>query len=71
LFGFDAVVRPLCEPPCAGLGHVLLHHVFGEVGGRRRRLGHAIGGMGAITEAMAKAAREAASKILLDTPVEE
>jgi phytoene dehydrogenase-like protein len=41
-------------------------------GGRRaRRWGHAIGGMGAITQAMARACREAGVDILLNTPVEE
>ena len=33
--------------------------------------GHAIGGMGAITEAMAKACREAGVEIVLDAPVSE
>jgi phytoene dehydrogenase-like protein len=36
---------------------VLLHHAFGEVNGRRGIWGHALGGMGAISEAMAKEAR--------------
>jgi phytoene dehydrogenase-like protein len=36
---------------------VLLHHVFGEVNGKRGTWGHAIGGMGAITQAMAKECR--------------
>ena len=36
--------------------YVLLHHVFGEVNGVKGAWGHAIGGMGAITQAMAKAA---------------
>src|SRR5256885_8646449 len=35
---------------------ILLHHVFGEVYGKRGAWGHAIGGMGAITQAMARAA---------------
>jgi len=33
--------------------------------------GHAIGGMGAITRAMAKACREQGVEILLDAPVDE
>jgi phytoene dehydrogenase-like protein len=32
---------------------VLLHHVFGEVNRKTGVWGHAIGGMGAITQAMA------------------
>ena len=35
---------------------MLLHHAFGEVNGKKRTWGHAIGGMGAITQAMARAA---------------
>jgi phytoene dehydrogenase-like protein len=37
---------------------VLLHHASGEVNGKKGAWGHAIGGMGAITQAMAKAAAE-------------
>ena len=51
--------------------YVLLHHVFGEAAGVEGAWGHAIGGMGAITQAMAKAAREEGVEIVLDTPVEE
>jgi phytoene dehydrogenase-like protein len=36
---------------------VMLHHAFGEVNGKKGVWGHAIGGMGAITQAMARAAR--------------
>ena len=35
---------------------MLLHHVFGEVNGKKGAWGHAIGGMGAITQAMARPA---------------
>jgi phytoene dehydrogenase-like protein len=56
LFGFDAVVGNYASPYTPGTAYVLLHHAFGEVNGKRRVWGHAIGGMGAITQAMAKAA---------------
>jgi phytoene dehydrogenase-like protein len=56
LFGFDAVVGNLASPYTPGTAYVLLHHAFGEVNGKQRTWGHAIGGMGAITQAMAKAA---------------
>jgi phytoene dehydrogenase-like protein len=45
--------------------------VFGEAAGVAGAWGHAIGGMGAITQAMAKAAREAGVEIVLDSPVDE
>jgi len=53
-FGFDAVVGNFASPYAPGSAYVLLHHVFGEVNGRRGQWGHAKGGMGAITQAMAK-----------------
>ena len=52
-FGFDAVVGNFASPYTPGSAYVLLHHVFGEVNGKRGQWGHAIGGMGAITQAMA------------------
>jgi phytoene dehydrogenase-like protein len=52
-FGFDAVVGNYASPYAPGSAYVLLHHVFGEVNGKRGIWGHAIGGMGAITQAMA------------------
>ena len=55
-FGFDAVVGNYASPYHPNTAYVLLHHVFGEVNGRRGAWGHAIGGMGAITQAMAKEA---------------
>ena len=53
VLGFDAVVGNFASPYAAGSGYVLLHHCFGEVNGKRGKWGHAIGGMGAITQAMA------------------
>ena len=70
LFGFDAVVGNYASPYSPGSAYVLLHHLFGEAAGVPAAWGHAIGGMGAITEAMAKACREAGVEIVLDTPVE-
>jgi phytoene dehydrogenase-like protein len=55
-FGFDAVVGNYASPYTPGSAYVLLHHVFGEVNGKQGIWGHAIGGMGAITQAMAKEA---------------
>jgi len=52
MFGFDSVVGTYASPYTPGSAYVLLHHVFGEVNGKRGQWGHAIGGMGAITQAM-------------------
>ena len=56
VLGFDAVVGNLASPYTPGSAYVLLHHVFGEVNAKPGAWGHAIGGMGAITQAMAKEA---------------
>jgi phytoene dehydrogenase-like protein len=53
--GFDGVVGNYASPYSPGSAYVLLHHVFGEVNGKKGAWGHALGGMGAITQAMAKA----------------
>ena len=53
-FGFDSIVGNFASPYQPGSAYVLLHHVFGEVNEQRGQWGHALGGMGAITQAMAK-----------------
>jgi len=71
LLGFDGVVGNYASPYTPGSAYVLLHHVFGEVNGRKGTWGHAIGGMGAITQAMAAACVEEGVTIRLDSPVAE
>ncbi len=71
MFGFDAVVGAYASPYTPGTAYVLLHHAFGEVNGKRRVWGHAIGGMGAITQAMAKAAASHGVEIETNAPVRE
>jgi phytoene dehydrogenase-like protein len=68
-FGFDAVVGNYASPFHRGTAYVLLHHCFGEVNGKRGQWGHAIGGMGAISEALAAEARRLGVEIECDTPV--
>ncbi|MBB5208179.1 phytoene desaturase family protein [Chiayiivirga flava] len=51
--GWDSVVGNFASPYTPGSAYVLLHHVFGEVNGKQGVWGHAIGGMGAITQAIA------------------
>ncbi|HEX9932150.1 MAG TPA: NAD(P)/FAD-dependent oxidoreductase [Allosphingosinicella sp.] len=71
LFGFDSVVGHYASPESPGSAYVLLHHVFGEAAGVPGAWGHAIGGMGAITEAMARACSDKGVEIVLEAPVEE
>ena len=71
LYGFDAVVGNYASPYTPGTAYVMLHHAFGEVNGKRRVWGHAIGGMGSISLAMAKAARGHGVEIETSAPVLE
>ncbi len=70
-FGFDGIVGNYASPYAAGSAYVLLHHAFGEVNGKKGAWGHAIGGMGAISQAMAKAAAERGVEIRVSSPVRE
>ncbi len=70
-YGFDGIVGNYASPYAAGSAYVLLHHVFGEVNGKKGVWGHALGGMGAITQAMAKAAAERGVDIRTASPVRE
>jgi len=71
LFGFDSVVGNFASPYTPGSAYVLLHHVFGEVNGKKGQWGHAIGGMGAITQAMAACCRERGVEIRTGAAVKE
>jgi phytoene dehydrogenase-like protein len=71
VLGFDAVVGNLASPYTPGSAYVLLHHSFGEVNGKQGVWGHAIGGMGAITQAMARAAAERGVRIDVRSEVRE
>ena len=68
-FGFDSIVGNFASPDTPGSAYVLLHHVFGEIDGEKGAWGHAIGGMGAITQAMEKACKNMGVKIFTDAPV--
>jgi phytoene dehydrogenase-like protein len=71
LYGFDGVVGNYASPYTPGSAYVLLHHVFGEVNGKKGEWGHAIGGMGAITQAMAKCAQSRGVQIEVNSPIRE
>jgi phytoene dehydrogenase-like protein len=71
VYGFDGVVGNYASPYTPGSAYVLLHHCFGEVNGNKGAWGHAIGGMGAITQAMAKAAAGHGVDIRTSAPVRE
>lgn len=67
--GWDSIVGNFASPYTPGSAYVLLHHVFGEVNGKSGVWGHAIGGMGAITQAIASECRARGVTLLTDAPV--
>lgn len=71
VYGFDGIVGNYASPYTPGSAYVLLHHVFGEVNGKKGAWGHAVGGMGAITQAMAQSAASRGAVIRVETPVRE
>src|SRR5881392_881813 len=54
-----------------GTAYVLLHHYMGEIDGAFRSWGFARGGTGAISNAIADAAREAGVEIRTQSPIEK
>jgi len=70
-FAFDGIVGNYADTQSAGSAYVLMHHAFGEVNGEKGVWGHAIGGMGAITQAMANSARDKGVDIQTDSAVAE
>ncbi|MCK5041724.1 MAG: NAD(P)/FAD-dependent oxidoreductase, partial [Sphingomonadales bacterium] len=70
-FAFDGVVGFYGSPHTPGSAYVLMHHAFGEVNGKKGVWGHAKGGMGAITQAMARAAEAKGVEISTSAPVAE
>ena len=71
LESYVALVGNMQSVYAGGSAYVLLHHVFGEVNGNKGRWGHVKGGMGGITQAMAKSAEAHGAEIHLNAPVKQ
>ena len=54
-----------------GSGYVLLHHVMGELEGIRGAWGYPEGGMGAVSDAIAKSAESAGAEIVTEATVKK
>jgi phytoene dehydrogenase-like protein len=54
----DAVIGAMAAPSMPGTAYVLFHHVMGETNGKRGVWGYVRGGMGGLTQAIAKAATD-------------
>ncbi|NCP64657.1 MAG: NAD(P)/FAD-dependent oxidoreductase [Paraglaciecola sp.] len=70
-FAFDGIVGNYADTRTPGSAYVLMHHAFGEVNGEKGVWGHAIGGMGAITQAMASSALSKGVEIKTDAAVKK
>ncbi|XP_014741406.1 PREDICTED: pyridine nucleotide-disulfide oxidoreductase domain-containing protein 2 [Sturnus vulgaris] len=65
----DAVIGAMASPHTPGSGYVLLHHVMGELEGRRGAWGYVAGGMGALSQAIAQAATARGAHIFAEKAV--
>jgi len=68
-FGFDSIVGNYASPETPGSAYVLLHHVFGEIDGEKGAWGHALGGMGSITQIMRTVCEEIGVEISTNASV--
>ena len=71
MYGFEGVIGNYASAYTPGTAYVLLHHVFGDVDGRTGAWAYARGGMGAIAESLANAARSFGAQVLTDAGVAE
>ncbi|HEV2444359.1 MAG TPA: NAD(P)/FAD-dependent oxidoreductase [Candidatus Sulfopaludibacter sp.] len=65
----DGVIGANGGPRSPGTAYILLHHCMGGVAGHRGLWGFVRGGMGAVSEAIASAARAAGAAIRTNAPV--
>nr|XP_020667706.1 pyridine nucleotide-disulfide oxidoreductase domain-containing protein 2 [Pogona vitticeps] len=62
----DAVIGAMAGPHTPGNGYVLLHHVMGEIEGHQGAWGYVTGGMGAVSQALARAATALGAEIFTE-----
>ncbi|XP_032301469.1 pyridine nucleotide-disulfide oxidoreductase domain-containing protein 2 isoform X2 [Coturnix japonica] len=65
----DAVIGAMSSPHTPGSGYVLLHHVMGELEGQRGAWGYVAGGMGALSQSIARAAATRGAHIFTEKAV--
>ena len=67
----DACIGAMISPNTPGSGYVLLHHVMGELEGVKGAWGYPEGGMGGVSNAIAKSAIESGAEVVVNAQVEE
>jgi phytoene dehydrogenase-like protein len=65
----DAIIGAFASPSMPGTAYVLFHHVMGECDGARGVWGYVQGGMGALSNAIASAAKSYGAEIRTNAPV--
>ncbi|HXF93668.1 MAG TPA: NAD(P)/FAD-dependent oxidoreductase [Nitrospiraceae bacterium] len=65
----DAVIGTMASPSTPGTAYVLFHHVMGTTNGKRGIWGYVQGGMGGLTQALARAARDLSVTIRCEAEV--
>ncbi len=65
----DAIIGAFATPSMPGTAYVLFHHVMGECDGVRGVWGYVKGGMGALSNAIAAAAKEKGAEIRVNATV--
>ena len=65
----DAIIGAFASPSMPGTAYVLFHHVMGETNGARGVWSYVKGGMGGLTQALAKAAADLGVEIRTDAEV--
>jgi phytoene dehydrogenase-like protein len=67
----DAIIGSMTSPYIQGSSYVLLHHIMGSIEGHEGSWAYVKGGMGAISEALAKSAREKGVEIICNSDIEK
>ncbi|XP_069835026.1 pyridine nucleotide-disulfide oxidoreductase domain-containing protein 2 [Dendropsophus ebraccatus] len=67
----DAVIGAMSCPATPGSGYVLLHHVMGELEGKKGSWGYVEGGMGMVSKAIGRAAEESGAEIYTEKTVQQ
>lgn len=67
----DAIIGAMASPSMAGTAYVLFHHVMGETNGKRGVWGYVKGGMGSLSNILAKIATDSGTTILPNCPVQK
>ncbi|MEO6991518.1 MAG: NAD(P)/FAD-dependent oxidoreductase [Candidatus Baltobacteraceae bacterium] len=65
----DAIIGAFAAPSMPGTAYVLFHHVMGETNGKRGVWSYVRGGMGGLTQALARAARDLGVEIRTEAEV--